>query len=61
MRMIDEEALSILRDGGGGWVDWDDETGRPQWDANDGGNITLDGNFTADELRAILHFAPKEE
>jgi len=37
------------------WLDqWDAVTDGPYWQA---GGIALDGQFTADELRAILTFA----
>lgn len=57
--MTDDEARAILKDTSGGWIDWTDaESGldRPDWSD---GTVILDGTFTADELRAILHFAPE--
>jgi hypothetical protein len=59
--MTDDEALAILRavDGFGGWVDWDSENDRPDWihwgDAK--ATLKLDGDFTVDELLALIHFA----
>jgi hypothetical protein len=57
--MTDDEARETLR-GGSGWVSWSDGAGRPHWVAYDEPTITLDGEFTAKELLAILHFAPRE-
>jgi hypothetical protein len=45
---------------GGGWVDWDYDNRRPGWTPEDEPTIKLDGDFTAKELLAILHFAPKD-
>ena len=55
--MTDDEALQIIRYGSG-WVDWNNETDKPDWYSL---SIVLDGTFTAKELLAILHFAPKDE
>lgn len=54
--MTDAEALAILRseNSDGGWIGWDDGADKPDWQC---GTVTLDGRFTADELRALLHFA----
>ncbi|MEX3914921.1 hypothetical protein AB4Y43_01555 [Paraburkholderia sp. BR10872] len=57
-RMTDDEAREILR-GGSAWIDWDDSGNRPDWAHCD--SIRLDGEFTAKELLAILHFAPKDK
>ena len=59
--MTDDEALAIARKGGG-WVDWHHDLNRPDWITIEGyePTIRLDGEFTAKELLAILHFAPKE-
>ena len=58
--MTDDEARAILKQREmGAWINWDERADRPQW-WKMGGNtasIVLDGDFTADELRAILHFA----
>lgn len=56
--MTDDEARAILR-GGSAYIDYDKIRSRPHWLLYDEPTITLDGQFTADELRAILHFAPK--
>lgn len=57
--MSDDKARAILRDatGFGAWITWDDETDCPDWH---GRTVCLDGDFSASELLAILHFAPKE-
>lgn len=58
--MTDEEARNIAWMGGG-WIDWNYDRNRPDWLAGDDEpTIRLDGEFTAKELLAILHFAPKE-
>jgi hypothetical protein len=44
---------------GGGWVDWDYDNRRPGWTPEGEPTIKLDGEFTAKELIAILHFAPR--
>lgn len=54
--MTDDEALAILKDCYE-CVDGDD-TGKPTYFD---GKVQLDGHFSARELLAILHFAPKEE
>lgn len=53
--MTDDEALTILRDCYE-WIDGAD--GKPIYYD---GKVQLDGDFSAFELQAILHFAPKEE
>lgn len=57
--MTDDQALAILQDpnGGGAWIVWSNETNRPHWGHD--GCVKIDGHVTADELRALLHFAPK--
>jgi len=54
--MTDDEARSILSDCEA-WIDWDDEQHKPVWSET----IGLNGYFTADQLRAVLHFAGREE
>lgn len=58
--MTDDEAR-INAWMGGGWVDWDYDNKRPSWTPEAESTIKLDGDFTAKELLAILHFAPKEK
>lgn len=38
-----------------GWIGWDEATDSPDWSMD---LITLDGNFSREELEAILVFAP---
>lgn len=56
--MTDDEARAILADCGA-WIDDGDEweTGIPDWA---GGKVHIDGCFSVAELRAILHFGPKD-
>jgi hypothetical protein len=60
--MTDEDARTILRGTRYAYIEWNDESNRPDWCEEDESYtcITLDGEFTALQLRAILHFAPKE-
>lgn len=57
--MTDDEARAILKHAG--WIAWDEEKDCPNW--RDYGvnapSITLDGDFTKEELLAILHFADR--
>jgi hypothetical protein len=55
--VTDEEARKAASIGGG-WVDWDHDNHQPNWTPEDEPTIKLDGEFTAKELIAILHFAP---
>ena len=57
--MTDDEAREALdhKYGSDGYVEWHSLTDTPFWFH---GKIELDGEFTAHELLAILHFAPKE-
>ncbi|ALS63614.1 hypothetical protein [Pandoraea apista] len=62
--MTDEEALLILAARGGGeWINWNERTNRPQWwqMGNHQASITLDGDFTREQLMAILHFEDRAE
>ncbi|QTO46383.1 hypothetical protein [Burkholderia latens] len=54
--MTDEEARKILKNCNE-WITWDERNDIPDWS---GGEVVLDGFFTAEELHAILHFLPKE-
>jgi hypothetical protein len=56
--MTDDEALAIIRGGSMSYIGWDNEHDRPEWI---GGEVVLDGWFSADQLRAILHLAPKDK
>lgn len=56
--MTDDEARTILRDCDQYIDDGDEcETSVPDWT---GGKCHIDGHFSVDELRALLHFAPKD-
>jgi hypothetical protein len=53
--MTDDEALKVLASA----ATFDQYAdGRPDWTDDPAPSIRLDGSFTADELRALLHFAP---
>lgn len=61
--MTDDEACAILKaiNRAGDWLPLEPD-GRPVWNkgrAFGSREIQLDGDFTAEQLRAILHFAPK--
>ena len=56
--MTNDEARTILK-ACDEWVAWDTKTDSPQWDFWSGNSCSIDGKFTAQELRALLHFAPK--
>lgn len=57
--MTDEEARLVLgNDHVVPWIDWDQREKRPCWAC---GIITLDGTFTVEQLKAILHFSATDE
>lgn len=55
---MDEQTARRTARHADGWMDWDNIRNCPSWV---GGEIILDGRFSAEELRAILQFEGKGE
>lgn len=51
--MTKSEALKILRNGNGGYVDWDEKSEAPNTGS---GTVILDGTFSKEELLALIFF-----
>jgi len=58
--MNDYEARAILKNARA-WIAWDDQADKPEWVEGKYGGVAIDGQVDAAELRALLHFAPKDE
>jgi hypothetical protein len=55
--MTDDEARAILKGRmTGSWINWNDSKDCPHWDSQGEPMITLDGEFTEQQLLAVLHF-----
>lgn len=60
--MTDDDARTILQnDDCAAWIRWDDVNNKPDWWSLHGKtSITVDGDLTIEQMRALIHFAPKE-